>query len=319
MYRILISVVLLLSSMSVLASVTFSFDSRSSAGIANKTQIERNITMLLTEIDEAGEKGGVLTYDNVNMEEPAKLRLNSLWEIIPFVITEDRVVSKCLHDHQGYQVRGINVTVKPKDNTYEQSLSRQLTISISKTGIITGVRFTLENQEDVFKIMGENSAVTDMAQRREILKFVEDFRCYYNEKNLNALNNVFSEKALIITGSVISQKQDTDASMYVRSVKYKVQNKVDYLNNLERIFDNNRFIDVRFDNISVVRHGSKPYLYGVTLHQTWKSSNYSDEGWIFLVWDFSEPDKPKIHVRSWQPDAIVAEDGVMNLHDFYFR
>lgn len=319
MLRVLMSVVLILSSMSVLASVTFSFEARSSNGIPYKAVIEDNIESFLTEINSAGNSGRMLSLDYINIEEPAKQRLFSLWETIPFVLSEEVIISKCLHDHQGYQVRGINVTVKPKDNSYQQSTNRQLTISINRMGVITGVRFTLENQEDVFKIMGENSAVTDMAQRREILKFVEDFRCYYNERNINALDDIFSEKALIITGSVIYKKEDSDASMYVRSVKYKVQNKIDYLNNLKRIFKNNQYIDVKFDDISVVRHGSKPYLYGVTLRQKWNTSNYSDEGWIFLVWDFSDPDMPKIHVRSWQPDAIVSDEGVMNLHDFYFN
>ena len=102
-----------------------------------------------------------------------------------------------------------------------------------------------------------------------------------------------------------------------QKVNYTVQSKEQYINKLTRIFKNNRRINVEFDHISVVMHGAKKNIYGVTLHQKWQTSSYSDEGWLFLLWDFNDPEKPQIHVRTWQPDQVVAKDGVFTLDDFF--
>ena len=84
-------------------------------------------------------------------------------------------------------------------------------------------------------------------------------------------------------------------------VEYVQQTKQQYLTGLRRVFRNNKYINVKFSDYKIVRHGSKPNYYGVTLIQDWKTSNYSDQGIVFLVWDFSNEDEPKIHVRTWQP------------------
>jgi len=55
----------------------------------------------------------------------------------------------------------------------------------------------------------------------------------------------------------------------------------------------------------------------VTLHQTWQSSHYCDEGWLFLLWDFSVPEQPQIHVRTWQPYPLSESGDVFTLNDFY--
>ena len=308
----------ILSVVQTKAEIKFAFTPGSINSSALKIKMENNISTLLTEIHNAGTTGRGLRLTAVNMEDSAKEHLNSLWEILPFICEEQMNVCKCLNDHQGYQVRGIQIIMKPKDNTYDQSAYRELTISLNRNGIITGVRPALELQEDVAKIMGEGRDVEDLTRRREILKWVEDFRNYYNERNINSLKQVYSDDALIITGSVVMQRTSGDfGNQLSTNVKYTVQSKVEYIAKLERIFNLNRYINVKFDHISVVRHGAKPNIYGVTLHQAWRTSNYSDDGWLFLLWDFTDPDRPQIHVRTWQPEQVVAQNGVFTLDDFF--
>ena len=300
------------------AQVTFKFSAGTIDAGSLKTKMENNISALLTEIDRAGKAGSDLNLSQINMEPAAKTRLSALWEDARFVCDKSSNISKCLNDFQGYQVRAIPITMKPLDSSYEGSLSRELTISLSKAGVITGVRPAWELQEDVSKIMFSPGGVADTRQRREILKWVEDFRCYYNEKNLQALNQIYSDDALIITGSVVTQRANKgDGVRLEQNVKYTVQSKEQYINKLSRIFKNNRRVNVEFDHISVVMHGAKKNIYGVTLHQKWQTSSYSDEGWLFLLWDFNDPEQPQIHVRTWQPDQVVANDGVFTLDDFF--
>lgn len=318
--NLIILLTALLSQLSVMANVSFKFSAGTIDAGPLKTKMETNISALLTAINKAGVNGTALNLTGIDMEAGAKTRLNALWdEASHFVCDKQTNISKCLKDFQGYQVRAIPITMKPVDSSYDQSLNRELTISLNKNGVITGVRPAWELQEDVSKIMFSPGGVADTRQRREILKWVEDFRCYYNEKNLNALKQVYSEDALIITGSVVTQrKTQGDAGVHLeQKVNYTVQSKEEYIKKLSRIFNNTRYINVEFDHISVMMHGAKPNIYGVTLHQKWKTNTYSDEGWLFLLWDFNDTEKPQIHVRTWQPDQIVAKDGVFTLDDFF--
>lgn len=317
--NILILLIAILYGFDCTAQVTFKFSAGTIDAGTLKNKMENNISALLTEINRAGNARSSLNLSSINMEQAAKTRLTALWEDARFVCDKSSNISKCLNDFQGYQVRAIPITMKPIDSSYNGSLSRELTISLNKNGVITGVRPAWELQEDVSKIMFSPGGVADTRQRREILKWVEDFRCYYNEKNLKALNQVYSDDALIITGSVVTQRSN-HGDMGVRleqKVNYTVQSKEQYINKLSRIFNNNRRVNVEFDHISVVMHGAKPNIYGVTLHQKWQTSSYSDEGWLFLLWDFNDPEKPQIHVRTWQPDQVVAKDGVFTLDDFF--
>jgi len=142
---------------------------------------------------------------------------------------------------------------------------------------------------------------------------VEQFRNAYCQKDINFMDQVFSEDALIITGKVMKSVKYEGPK-----VEYSVKNKQQYLNNLRGVFAKNKYINVHFDDISVVRHGSKPNFYGVTLRQGWRSSTYSDDGVVFIVWDFTDEFAPKILVRTWQSLEEVDELGnkVFDIQDF---
>lgn len=316
--RLIVFLAVIICTLSCCADVTFRFAGGTIDAGVLKTRMENNISELLTEINRAGAQGTALDLSSINMEPAAKERLDGLWNNVHFVCDRQTNIYRCLNDYQGYQVREIPITMKPMDSTYTQSINRQLTISLNKNGVITGVRPAIELKEDVNKFFEDATGVEDVIMRNEILKWVEDFRCYYNEKNLKSLNQIYSDDALIITGSVVTQRKK-QGDMGVRTeqkVKYKVQSKKEYLTNLSNVFKNNSRIDVKFENISVVAHGAKSKIYGVTLHQDWKTNNYMDSGWVFLVWDFNDPERPQIHVRTWQEDQVVSKDGKFTLDDF---
>jgi len=312
----------MLACLTVCANVTFKFAAGTIDAGSRKTRMENSISALLTEINRAGLSGTDLNLSGISMEPEAKSRLIAFWnESAHFVCDKSSNISKCLNDFQGYQVRAIPITMKPVDATYDGSINRELTISLNKSGKISGVRPAWELQEDVSKILTTTGTggVLEVRMRRELLKWIEDFRCYYNEKNIAALEKVYSEDALIITGSVVTRRRNAGdgAVRYEQKVNYKVQDKATYLTNLKRQFATKKYIKVDFDHISVMKHGAKQNIYGVTLHQTWRTNTYHDEGWLFLLWDFNDPENPQIHVRTWQPDQVVAKDGVFTLDDFF--
>lgn len=171
------------------AQIKFKFAANSIDASALKIRMENNISDLLTEIDRAGSNGITLNLSGISMEQGAKERLIALWDACRFVCDKSTNISKCLHDFQGYQVRAIPITMKPQDSSYDQSLNRELTVSLNRNGVITGVRPAWELNEDINKILTTTGTggVMETRMRRELLKWVEDFRCYYNERNIAAL------------------------------------------------------------------------------------------------------------------------------------
>ncbi len=292
-------------------TVQFKFAGGTIEDGALKTLMESNISALLSEINRAGDSGTTLNFSGINISPEAKKRLSALWEYdAQFVCDKSANISKCLEDFQGFQVRSIPITMKRVSPDYNLSPHRELTISLNKYGLITGVRPAWELHEDVSRLLTSPGGGADAHKRREILKSVEELRNFYNEKNIGALNDLYSDDTLIIS-EINSKNGGGDKA------KYKVLTKAEYLDQLSEIFRNNNLISVDFNHIAVVAHNAKPNIYGVTLHQKWQTDTYMDDGWLFLLWDFNDPEAPQIRVRTWQTEQSVDSDGILTLDDFF--
>lgn len=302
-------------------NVTFKFEEGTLSNAALRQKMEGRISRLLTEITQASAANRSLNLTSLGLSPVASKRLGKLWENLHFSCDYNTNIEKCLLDVNGYEVRGILITLQPMGANYSGSTSRELAISFAPDGIITNVNMTLENNS-YQDIVNNGMDVTDTRRRLEILKFVEDFRSYYDEKDIQALDNIYSEDALIITGKVVQRKNlGSDQARMKPEIEYSKMNKVQYMNKLRGIFANNKFIKVKFDDIIVRRHPAKPGFYSVTLHQNWQSSRYSDDGYVFLLWEFKEGRSPVVHVRTWQPDMVgnrkLGADEVFNENDFF--
>ena len=201
--------------------------------------------------------------------------------------------------------------MKPLDNSYVGDRNQEVCINFDRNGKISDFNITMGLQQ-YLKIIKEGEKLNDMDRRMQILHWVEQFRNAYCQKDINFMENVFSDDALIVTGKVV-KREHTD--MKPISVEYTTQGKQQYLAGLRRVFKNNGYINVKFDDIEIVRHGAKPNYYGVTLKQGWFTKNYSDEGIVFIVWDFTDEFQPKIMVRTWQPMQIDDSE-VFTLNNF---
>jgi hypothetical protein len=227
-------------------------------------------------------------------------------------------VEHCISTGTGYQVRNIPLMMRPTgEREFNEDEYQEAVISFDRQGNVESFYLCI-SMNLYMNVIKSNIELTDLRRRQMILDYVEQFRTSYNQKDINFLNQVFSEDALIITGRVITQKQPE--GFITQKIRYNKQNKQQYLNNLRRVFKTTKYIHVSFDDIEVMRHPTNPNFYGVTLHQGWTSNTYHDEGYIFLLWDFRNENAPEIHVRTWQPDRIggnaLARDEVFSLSDF---
>ena len=297
--------------------VTFEF----SDGITDinlKNRMENQVSRLLTAINRAESSNTNINYSSVDIDDMASQSLGMLWNCAHFRILDDEIVEHCLllknskGGVRGYKVMNIAVEMKPQDSSYNDDLIQEVTIDFDTRGRITDFNITIGLQQYT-RLMKEGIGVEDVYYRELILNYVEQFRTAYNNKDINFLDGIFSEDALIVTGKVIKRVKAEIG--LVTDVEYTHQGKQRYLQNLKKTFAANSYINVKFDDIRIRRHGSKPNYYGVTLIQEWNSANYSDKGILFLVWDFSNEDAPKIHVRTWQPMEINEKD-IFTLNSF---
>ena len=285
-------------------------------GIQNqqlKQRMERAVSFVMTEINRSQESNiSKLNLPDNYITKDARQDLNRLWESDRFRCVEDEVVLRGLTTHTGYQVRGIPLIVNAAKGGEELGY-QEAVIGFDENGMITSFYYTVnpEIYSNLRKqwMQEKNHEVTDLKDRMMVLEYVEHFRTAYNQKDLNFLRQVFSPNALIITGKVIKVGKTEMRPNGDRRIVYTTQSKKQYLNNLEKTFKNNGYIKVTFDNVMIVAHPTIRGVYGVTVHQNWKSSRYSDDGYVFMVWDFRNPDEPQIHVRTWQPEFVDKEKG----------
>lgn len=288
---------------------------------ALKSHIECNASTFMSEVFDAYQNNRALKLPGI-VTPDAETSIEMLWENVHFRPEDQYVSTSLLNSSDGYQIRDIPLIIQPQDDGAETDY-KEAVINFDRKGNISSVYFSIENNT-YRNIMNKGIELNDMERRLEILDYVERFRTSYNQKDINFLNQVFSDDALIITGKVITPKKLNDGlSIALPSVKYTKQSKTEYLNNLKRVFRNNRYINVNFDDVIIKRHGANKDIYGVRVVQHWNTSSYSDEGYVFMVWDFTNPDSPQIHVRTWQPMYLddakkqpLPEDEIFDLNSF---
>lgn len=137
-----------------------------------------------------------------------------------------------------------------------------------------------------------------------LINFLEDYQTAYAFKQLDYLDKIFSDNALIIVGHVVENKPVTkDGIVYGNNPKIErtKKTKAEYLQDLGRQFRNKSYINIHFTDLDVRRAaGAEEEVFGVQVRQYYHSNNYNDEGYLFLMVDL-RGELPVIHVRTWQP------------------
>lgn len=313
---VLIAIVWLLFAFNASGQIKTQFTLGNNDGSELHRNIGATISAFLTECNTAASEKRGLNWLNIDATVTAKDRINTLWEGTSFRSVNAEISENLLKlPGGGFQVRNIALTIADKEGENKQE---EAVLQLTATGEIDDLYFGIE-QHKYKEIMRQGVDLKDFRRRQMILDFLENFRTAYNRKDLPLIQTTFSDNALIIVGKVLSEK--VDAPDYMSSLgKKKVElvryNKQQYMANLKQSFERNKFIDVRFSDIEIVKHGAKEDIYGVKLMQQWRSSSYSDSGFLFLMVDFEDEQHPLIHVRAWQPEKDTELKDVIELGDF---
>ena len=168
----------------------------------------------------------------------------------------------------------------------------------------------------------------DARRRAFIDDFLATYEAAYEKKEIEYIKIFFSDDALVVTETrklkPTGSKETIPSTRKARPYQTVVENRVEYIGRLKRIFDANISIKLSIAGKRIRQHAKYPEIYGVNFTQIWKDQNGGDNlesqmpGFVFLMIDFKHGEQtPVIHVRTWQPkDNIEKEQDKYFLRDF---
>ncbi len=160
-----------------------------------------------------------------------------------------------------------------------------------------------------------NNAWNEYA-RMVLVNFLENYKTAYALKRIDYIESIFHDDALIITGTVLESGGLPDVRYTSNDlVRYNRFKKADFIRHLKHSFASNEFINIRFEDNYVRKAGWGKEVYGINIKQDYFSSNYGDTGYLFLIVDVDDPDRPMIQVRTWQPGLVDIEE-MIDLSNF---
>ena len=153
--------------------------------------------------------------------------------------------------------------------------------------------------------------------RTRIVGFLEDYRTAYATKNLEYLDKVFDDNAVIVLGKRLQVAPQLNKEGYMNNhrVQFTQLTKRESRRTPRRQFQSKDYINLHFSQNRIYQLQKGVERYGIEIKQDYYSSNYGDTGYLTLIFDLTNPDQPVIHVRTWQeqPDPNF---GVVSPADF---
>lgn len=177
---------------------------------------------------------------------------------------------------------------------------------------ICNLSFSL-GKETVQSIINQNGWTEEA--RIILISFLENYKTAYALKRLDYISSIFDDDALIITGRVLRNVKGPNEYSNNRYVTLTRQNKANYIKNLGRVFESQEYINLQFSDCEVMKLGKGEQLFGIKIRQEYFSATYSDTGYLFILVDLRDYQKPVIHVRTWQ-EAPDKDFGVIGPYNF---
>lgn len=221
----------------------------------------------------------------------------------------------------GYELRRIRVLHR-YPGIHQQS-TEYLVLDFNQQGVLQDVN-TCITQQLYNKFVKQAEYGKDWGNRQQIIKFLETYRTAYLTRDIKTVDMMFAEEAIIIVGRKLKTKKIPDGMVKYKpfgaqpGYDYVKLSKKEYLQRQQRVFNSMQDIFLDFSSFNIIRKNNQPSIYGVEMRQTYRSTTYGDEGYLFLLIDF-EPDtlseNPLIYVRAWQPNAWNREE-IIKTSDF---
>ncbi len=250
-------------------------------------------------------KNGLECYNKIIKYGNASLLPNP--DSLQFISTDDFTM-----------VRSAPMLFNFKNNN--RNFVEELVYVFDSTGKIDNINFSLSDIS-LNDILSKSDRFGTKEEKYFLINFLENYKTAYALENIDYIESIFAEDALIIVGTVLQQAEPID-DMYIelnnQNIKYTRYSKDEYIKHLHNAFDSKEFINIAFEDTDIRKTGGNEKVYGIQIAQNYYSSNYSDKGYLFLMIDLTDTIKPKIYVRTWQEEKNT-DGSVIGLENFSIR
>lgn len=295
-------------------SISLYYDEGAMLGInANPKLAESNLDSLIVAVNTAcSQKAEEVNLSDIGISEFGKNSIQKLWNSIHFSFETKHTQEKLWIFKKRRIMQVFHLPLYIENDTLFDGKRQEAQIEFDFSGRIVDFRLAADAGVD---LNPENIGdVAELENQLVIWKYVEWLRTAYVNKDIDFMNQVFSDDAIII--SATERWQNDPERGIKRVLDENRRTKTEYLKKLEGVFKSNEWIKVTFSAIDApeMKNGSITFstfvdkrispsgriFYGVRVRQEWTSPSYSDDGYVFMLWEFPEGKDPVIHVRTWQ-------------------
>jgi len=211
--------------------------------------------------------------------------------------------------------RGLQLSFSFKGGQ-RKHFTENIVFTFDQNSLIDNIAFGLDKTTED-DILGKS--IFPEESRMLIVQFLENYKTAFALKRIDFIDSIFDDHAKIITGTVVKTSTRTEDNGYRNDERiiYNRETKDSYLTKLRNGFNRKEFINIRFNECQVMRPSANDEIYGIQVEQEYYSSNYCDHGYLMLAVNYTDPKRPLIFVRTWQPEPDP-EFGVYTIYDFPF-
>ena len=202
----------------------------------------------------------------------------------------------------------------------DKEFIERVNFKFADNGRINGITFSLSDRA-MRDIMAKDERMWKPEEKYQLINFMEYYKTAYCLEDIDYLERIFAENALIIVGRVLEDDDfeienitDTIAKEKVEYIRYE---KDEYIDHVRQVFAANEYINLQFEDNDIKHYSNDPdsALYAIQIKQNYYSQNYGDQGYLFLMMDLQDVNEPKIYIRTWQPEKF-ADGSVFGVDDF---
>jgi len=268
--------------------------------------MQQNLSKLLSEINAANGENRELNLAGLDVKDAALKNIKEAWTYVHFYCDDGEVVDRCLPLKNGYMLRHIPFVINPQGEQFGLGTYQECVVEFNEKGQITDFQFAFDTQ--LSESTERCGAVVELEHKIQIMKLFDGFRTAFYTRDTEFMQKLFLKDWL--------------------SIGIGLNNTL-FVYNLLRVFNKTGYIDAKFSEIGenledsgcgiVTRSASNTNMYGVRFRMEWKSENYCDAGYVFMLLDFTTTD-PIIHLCTWQPEYTngvkLLEEDIYSLSDF---
>jgi hypothetical protein len=246
--------------------------------------LEHEVEALLRSIQVWNEKGR-----DTFPQEPGVAQLKQLVEEYELEVYYETIKTVAIESFDGHTVPNVLLISRQEEHIRSYSLAFTFTLEGEFR------RVSLSNNEfSMQRMLAQNEG----AQERKAAiaeMFLEQYQQAYLQQDVAQLGSLTHDDALIVTGIRGGQYQQADYYRY---------NKKQYLQHAKQaiLLDGNA-IRHQFDSVQVFQDPANDQIIGIYAYQTYKSTVYSDQGYIFMTLDLAGS-TPKLLYRTWRANPI---------------